>query len=445
MADILAAPSFYSLEAEQSVLGAALIDASVIPVLMDKLLPESFFRTQHQEIFKIIQSLFISGKPIDFVIILERVLTAKIFETEQAAKSYLSQLAQVVPATANIGEYVRVVQDKYKIRQLQRVMGVIVEEAQGDIDADELLDTAEQGILSIRQGMKTNGLVPMDQAVIDTYNLLQQLSGDDADKFKGIQTGYKNLDRMLGGLNKSDLLLLAARPSMGKTAFALNISQGAAQQSGKAVAIFSLEMSREQLAERVLSATAQIPLNGIRAGKLTAAEWVKLAAAAQSIAKCPIYMDDSPGISVAEMKARCRRVKNLGLVVIDYLQLIMSGQRTVNRVQEVSEITRGLKIMAKELQVPVLCLSQLSRAPETRQDHRPVLSDLRESGSIEQDADIVMFLYRDEYYHRDTESPGQAECIIAKNRHGETGTIKLRWISDFTRFYSLSTRNQSWN
>ena len=272
---------------------------------------------------------------------------------------------------------------------------------------------------------------------METYDRLQKLTGEDRELYRGLTTGFKDLDNVITGLNKSDFLLVAGRPGMGKTSFCLNVAYNAAKASAKKVVIFSLEMSCEQLVSRMLASEASIGSYALKTGNLTGEEWNRLAMSADILAKCPIYIDDATGITVAEMKARLRRVKDLGLVVIDYLQLMTTGRKNDNRVQEISEITRNLKIMAKELNVPVLTCSQLSRGPDSRTDHRPVLSDLRESGSIEQDADIVMFLYREAYYDRDSEEQNVAECIVAKNRHGETDAVKLAWDGQYTRFSSL--------
>ena len=299
-----------------------------------------------------------------------------------------------------------------------------------------LMEFAEQKLYEIRQGKDATGLVKVDRAIFELYDKLQRISGDDKKQYVGIPTGFSALDSLTTGLNRTDLILLAARPAMGKSSFMMNIASNVAKQ-GHAVAIFSLEMSREQLITRMLSSDALIQVSQLRSGNLSVDDWTKLALSAQTIAKMPMYIDDTAGITVAEMKAKLRRIRNLGLVIIDYLQLMSSGRRIDNRVQEVSEITRNLKVMAKELDVPIITLSQLSRSPDKRTgDHRPVLSDLRESGSIEQDADLVMFLYRDEYYNEDSEDKGVAECIVAKNRHGATDTVKLAWDGEHTRFIS---------
>jgi replicative DNA helicase len=313
----------------------------------------------------------------------------------------------------------------------------------GETDASLLLDAAEQRIFDIRQGRDVTGLTPVKEIVAETYNHIGKIAGPDREKYLGVRSGFSHLDTVTSGLNKSDLILIAARPAMGKTAFALNIATNVARHNAdKEVCIFSLEMPREQLVSRLLSTAAQVDSNKLRNGRLSGDDWTNLANGASHLMGLPIYIDDTASITVQQIKAKLRRMKNLGLVVIDYLGLIQTTLRTENRVQIISEITRQLKIMAKEMDVPVILLSQLSRGPESRTDKRPMLSDLRESGSIEQDADIVLFLYRDAYYNKDSTQPNVAECIVAKNRHGETGTINLVWDGQFTRFSSLE-RNEN--
>ncbi|MEG1779449.1 MAG: replicative DNA helicase, partial [Oscillospiraceae bacterium] len=394
---------------------------------------ESFYRKQHGEIFGIMSEKFISAQPIDVITVLEEVKAQKVFPDEQSAKVYLMQLVQIVPTTANVVSYAKMVQEKYYIRNLMNVAKEIIDlSSQPQADAKSLMDLAESRIFDIRKGREVSGLVRVDRIIYELYDKLQRLSGDEKSSYTGIPSGFSALDNVTTGLNRSDLILLAARPGMGKTSFALNIASNVAKQN-KSVAVFSLEMSKDQLVSRLLSSDALIQGNNLRTGTLSVDDWNKLAISAQELAKRPLYIDDTPGISVAEMKAKARRVRDLGLIIIDYLQLMQSSRRTENRVQEVSEITRSLKIMAKELNVPVITLSQLSRGPESRSEHRPMLSDLRESGSIEQDADLVMMLYRDDYYNDDSPEKGVAECIIAKNRHGATDTVKLGWDGQFTR------------
>lgn len=434
----------YNLEAEQSVLGAILIEPNCITRVMEFIKPDSFYREQHKEIFSVMTRMFVSSQSIDFITVLEMVKREGTFKSDENAKIYLTRLAQIVPSVSNIEAYAKIVQEKHYIRRLITSSQKVIENAkEGSTDARTLLDMAEQDIFNIRQGRDASGLVRIDEIILQAYDHLQKLSGEDKNKYVGTSTGFSAVDNIITGLNKSDLILLAARPGMGKTAFALNIASNVATKSNKTVAVFSLEMSKEQLVTRVLSSEALIQSHSLRTGNLKPDDWVKLAMSAQLMSKAPLYIDDTPGITVAEMKAKLRRFRDLGLVVIDYLQLMSTGKRSENRVQEVSEITRSLKIMAKELNVPVITLSQLSRGPDSRTDHRPMLSDLRESGSIEQDADIVMFLYRDAYYNKETEEQDMAECIVAKNRHGETDSVKLGWQGQFTRFRSLENfRNE---
>ncbi len=437
----------YSKEAEQSVLGAVIAEPSCITEVLEYLKPESFYNSYNREIFSVLMRMFLASERIDVVTLLDRVSAENIFPTESDAKLYLVSLVEVVPSTANVADYARIVQEKYYLRSLvgasQKILDTVRE---GGGDAKSIMDMAEQDIFNIRKGRETGGLTKIDEIIIETYDRLQKLSGDDKSEYMGISSGFGALDTILTGLNKSDLILLAARPGMGKTSFALNVATNVAVRSGKKVAIFSLEMSKEQLVSRILSSEALIQSNALRTGNLSPEDWTKLAMTAQMLSKAEIYIDDTPAVTVADIKAKLRRLPDLGLVVIDYLQLMTSGRRNggENRVQEISEITRGLKIMAKELNVPVITLSQLSRGPDARADHRPMLSDLRESGSIEQDADIVLFLYRDAYYNRESEEQNIAECIVAKNRHGETDAVKVGWDGQFTRFKGLEMfRNEN--
>ncbi len=435
----------YNLEAEQSVLGAVLVDSSCLPGVMEYLKPDSFYKSQHSEIFSVMTQMFVSGKEIDYVTVLDEVNKHEVFKDENEAKIYLFQLTQIVPSVSNVENYAKIVKEKSYIRRLIESSSKIIELAKNsDADATELLEIAEQKIFDIRKGKDTGGLVSISEIVAESYDRLQRLSGDDKQDYIGLSTGFSALDHVITGLNKSDLLLIAARPAMGKSAIALSLASNVALKSRKTVVFFSLEMSNEQLVSRMLSAESSISSQNLKTGELSQKEWINLGHAAQRLTKAPIYFDDTAGITVSQIKAKLRRVKDLGLVIIDYLQLLSSGKRNENRVQEVSEITRSLKIMAKELNVPVITLSQLSRGPESRTDHRPMLADLRESGSIEQDADIVMFLYRDAYYNPDSEEQNVAEVIVAKNRHGSTDTVKLAYQGEYTRFASLeSYRNET--
>ncbi len=430
----------HSIEAEQSVLGAILLDPGCISTALEYIKSDSFYLRQHQQLFSLMITMFSTARSIDYITVLNEAVSAQIFDSEQSAKVYLAQLMDLVPTTANVESYCRIVQERSYLRSLIQVAHEIIDnvnESQGD--AKNLLDLAEQRIFEIRQGRDATGLTKINDVIIQTYDQLQKLSSDERSKYLGLKTGYSGLDRITTGLNKSDLILIAARPAMGKTSFVLNMATNVAKLSGKQVAIFSLEMSKEQLVSRMLSSEARISSHNLRMGTLTADEWVRLASAAEILSQTEIYLDDIPSATVADMKAKLRRLPNLGLVVIDYLQLMSTGRRDGNRVQEISEITRNLKIMAKELDVPVVTLSQLSRSPDSRTDHRPMLSDLRESGSIEQDADIVMFLYRDAYYNQESEEQNIAECIVAKNRHGETDTVRMHWDGAHTLFTSLES------
>ena len=429
-----------SLEAEQSVLGAILLEPKCFDKVSDILTSESFYYSKHKEIYSIFVEMDLSSQKIDFITILNEVLKRGIFSTEGEAKVYLTQLIQIVPVTNNIEDYAMIVQEKYIRRSLIISANEIISHSQ-DIsnDSSNILNFAEQKIYEIRQGKNKETFKEVGKSLVSTFDRLQKLGSKDKEKYLGIATGFKDLDDVLTGLNRSDLIILAARPGMGKTAFALNIALNVAKQ-GKKVAIFSLEMSNEQLTERFLSSESFVKSDSMRKGALTSDDWVKIAVASQRLSKLPIYLDDTAGLSISDIKSKVRRQKDISFVIIDYLQLINtsnSGRRSENRVQEVSEMTRALKIMAKELNIPVLVLSQLSRSPDSREDKRPRLSDLRESGSIEQDADSVLFLYRETYYTKENKEPDFAECIIAKNRHGETSNVKLIWDGKYTRFFPI--------
>jgi replicative DNA helicase len=426
----------YSLEAEQSVLGSILMDPTVITQVMDNLKSQYFYLPQHREIFSAMLRMFTSSEVIDFVTLLDELKTAGVYD-DAGGKAYLLQLAQMVPSIANANAYAKIVQEKYFLRSLINVSKEIIASAlEESDDVQTVVDAAEQRIYDIRQDKSNEGLRHIKDVIMETYDRLSKMSSEGKDKYLGLSTGFAELDRYITGLNRSDLILIAARPAMGKSAFALNIALNVAKKGGK-VAFFSLEMTREQNVERLLSAQSRIENYSLKTGELKGDDWVRLAQAADTLSKCQMYLDDTSGITVPEIKARCRRLRGIDLVVIDYLQLMSSGRRIENRVQEVSEMTRGLKIMAKDLQVPVITLSQLSRGTESRSDHMPQLSDLRESGSIEQDADIVMFLYREDYYEQNGENHNQAICKVSKNRHGAVGEVKLHWDGEHTEFTSM--------
>ena len=423
-----------SLEAEQSVLGAMLIDSRCVPDVIGILKPEDFFLRQNREIYETIYTMFNFSQVIDPV----TVLTAMQERGVDASTDYLKQLMEITPTAANVVRYANIVRDKAMLRALATAAGEIAETVyQGVGTPAEILESAEKKIYALRKGERGDSMEHIGTVLHKVFDRLAELAQSDSD-IPGLSTGLVDLDRKINGLNRSDLLLIAARPAMGKTSFALNIALNVAKKYGQTVAFFSLEMSREQLAMRLLSGESFVDSQKMATGKLSDEEWSKLAMASAALSQTDIRVDDNPSITVAEMNAKCRRLDNLGLVLIDYLQLMTSAggpQRSSdNRVQIVSEISRALKIMAKELNVPVICLSQLSRANESRSDKRPMLSDLRESGAIEQDADEVLFLYRDDYYNENSEEKNVAECIVAKNRHGETGTVKLQWLPQYTTF-----------
>ena len=437
--DLLLRQMPHSLEGEQAVLGSMLIDPDCVKDVMDKLRPSDFYLRQNREIFETIYSMFTYARPIDGITVCEEMQKAGTYD-DQTTRSYLAQLMEITPTSANVMEYVAIVRDKALLRGVAQAASEITAMVQEGLgEAGDILEAAEQKVYAIRRGQSAQDMVPLRQVLPDVLDRLSEMS-ESEDHLPGLSTGLSAVDNKITGLNKSDLILLAARPGMGKTSFALNVAKG----TKKTVAVFSLEMSREQLAMRLLSSEALVENTRLKTGALRETDWEKIAAAATVLNKVDIRIDDNPMLSVADMNAKCRRLDNLGLVVIDYLQLMTSaGGKTnggENRQQVVSDMSRMLKIMAKELNVPVICLSQLSRANEKRDDKRPMLSDLRESGAIEQDADIVLFLYRDDYYNEDSEKHNIAECIVAKNRHGETGKVELRWMPEYTQFSTLDNR-----
>jgi len=436
----------HSVAAEQAVLGSVLIDERCMPEVAESLRPDDFYLPQDRDIFDVMLSMFNFSETIDPVTVADRMVQRGHDET--ATREYFLQLMQVTPTAANVGEYVSILKDKSLLRHIAETAGELTELIQaGTGSAQEVLEMAEQRIYSIRRGRSAQGLEHISTVILSVYDRLNELAAQGTE-VPGLSTGLPDVDRAIAGLNKSDLILVAARPGMGKTSMGLNFLLHAGKFSGKSVVFFSLEMSREQLAMRLIAGESFVELKKLITGKLTEEDWTKIAAAAASLNKTRILIDDDPMLSVSDMNAKCRRVDDLGLVVIDYLQLMTSAGGPTragdNRQQIVSDISRALKIMAKELNVPVVCLSQLSRGPESRSDKRPMLSDLRESGAIEQDADIVMFLYRDDYYDRESENHNIAECIIAKNRHGETGTVELQWLPEYTTFSSIDRRHEEY-
>lgn len=436
----------YNLEAEQSVLGSILIEPSCMETVVVEINAESFFLPQHKAIFSSMMMMYTQSRAIDPVIIADVLAKNGTYDTA-GGRDYLLQLAQSVPSTANIENYVAIVKEQYYLRSLVEISNDIIDKATGsDADASIILESAEQAIYNMRQGRDKNGPTKVSEVIVnDVYNNLALITGEDKEKYKGISSGFGMLDKYLTGLNKSDLILIGARPAMGKTSFALNLAQNIAMGARKKCVVFSLEMTKQQLAERLLSAQAGVESQKLKTGELTDSEWERLGAAAGQFNDVELYLDDTSSITVPEIKSRIRRMKNVDCVIIDYLGLISSATKKENRVQEVSEITRNLKMMAKDLNIPVICCAQLSRSTEGHgKNHKPQLSDLRESGSIEQDADIVLFLYREDYYRNDVAEDKQdeidankTELIVAKNRHGATGTIEMTFDKEFTRFRSV--------
>jgi|LSQX01.1.fsa_nt_gb replicative DNA helicase len=434
----------YSLEAEQSVLGAMLIEKEVVPVVFEIIKSNDFYKENHTEIYEAMQDLFEKDEPIDLVTITEQLRIRDTLE-EVGGIEYLTTIATALPTTANVKYYAQIVEEKSILRKLISASSEISQMSyEAGEEVDYILDQAEKKIFDILQKKDMQGFVPIKDVLAASFDKLEELYKNQG-QIIGVPTGFVDLDKKTAGLHPADLILVAARPAMGKTSFALNVAQHAAIHAKVPVAIFSLEMSREQLVNRLLWSEALVDSQKIRTGSLEDEDWPRIAEAIGPLSEAPIYIDDTPGISVVEIRAKCRRLKlekNLGLIVIDYLQLMQGRGRTENRQQEISEISRSLKILAKEINVPVITLSQLSRAPEARTDHRPILSDLRESGAIEQDADIVMFLYRDEYYNPETEKKNICECILAKHRNGPTGAVDLLWIGEYTKFVNLEVRQE---
>ncbi len=430
----------FSMPAEQSLLGAILIDPVSITQVADLLNSEDFYLEEHKQIYLAMQELFMANSEIDVVTLIDMLVTKGIYN-KSGGEDYIRTLTDAVPDALNIKDYARIVKEKSVLRQLIAACSEISEAAYSEQESVvDIIDHAENLIFNIAQGRDTKGFRHIKDVLGDVYAHLHDLN-TNKEATQGTQTGFSALDRVLAGLGKSDLVLVGARPGMGKTSFALNIATNVAKQTKKTVCIFSLEMSADQLVNRVLSSEALVNSYSLRTGELAPADWENLARAAGELAGCDILIDDTSGMTVTAMKAKLRRVKNLGMVIIDYLGLMSGDKHTDNRVQEVSEISRSLKIMAKELMVPIVCCAQLSRGPESRTDKKPMLSDLRDSGAIEQDADTVIFLYRSEYYKTD-DAAGQdtsiAEVIIAKNRHGSTGTVNMGWNGQFTKFVTIA-------
>lgn len=424
-----------SLEAEQSVLGSMLIDSRCVADVIGLLKPEDFYLQQNREIYEAIYTMFNFSQSIDPVTVLDKM--REMGSHRDNSRDYVLQLMQITPTAANVTRYANIVREKAMLRGLAQAATDIAETVHEQKGTPaEILESAEKKIYALRKGERGDSLEHIGTILHKVFDRLDELSKSDS-LIPGLSTGLRDLDMKINGLNKTDLLLIAARPAMGKTSFALNIGLNVAKKYNKAVAFFSLEMSREQLVLRLMSGESFVDSQKMQTGKLSEEEWEKLCMASAVLSQTDIRVDDNPAITVAGMNALLRRVDNLGLVIIDYLQLMSGsgyGKSSENRVQVVGEISRSLKIMAKELNVPVICLSQLSRAVENRTDKRPIMSDLRESGAIEQDADVILFLYRDDYYHPDTEEKNIAECIVSKNRHGEIGPVKLQWLPQYTTF-----------
>jgi len=433
-----------SIEAEQAVLGAIMIDADRLISASERLLPQDFYRAAHQRIFEAMLVLSDRGEAIDLVTVTAELSTLGVLE-EIGGLTYLGELAEGVPTAANISYYVNVVDQKSTLRRLIRTANEIVTdgyERQNEVDV--LLNEAERKILEVSQGKGSASFIPISDVLTSAYATIDKLHKQSGET-TGIPTGFRDLDKVTAGFQRNDLIIVAARPSVGKTAFALNISQNVATRADENVAIFSLEMGAEQLVMRMLCAEGNVDAQRLRTGQLEDEDWGKLSLAMSSLSQAGIYIDDTPGIRVNDIRAKCRRLKQehgLGMIMIDYLQLIQgNGRSSDNRQQEVSEISRSLKSLARELEVPVIALSQLSRGVESRQDKRPMMSDIRESGAIEQDADIVAFLYRDDYYNKETEDANTIEIIIAKQRNGPTGTVKLAFRKEFNKFVDLEPNN----
>lgn len=430
----------HDIEAEQAILGCMLIDQDATSDTIEVLKPEDFYRDDHKYIYEAMLNLYTKGEPIDIITVKDELTSMQKFEAVGGIE-YLATLPDRAPLVANSDKYIKIVEEKSILRKLIKTATEIegLGYAQNE-EVDNVIDQAEKKIFDIMQNKNQKGYTPIKDVLVETFAELEKLY-NQKQPVTGIATGFTDLDNRTAGLHNSDLILIAARPAMGKSAFALNIATNAAINEKVPVAIFNLEMSKTQLVNRMLCSEAMVDSNKVRTGKIDEEDWIKLATALGPLSEAPIYIDDTPGISISEIRAKCRKLKlekNIGLVVIDYLQLIQgSGKKNSSREQEISEISRSLKIIAKELDVPVIALSQLSRESEKRQDHKPMLSDLRESGAIEQDADLVMFIYRDDYYNQDSEKKNIAEIILAKHRAGATGTIELLWMGSYTKFANL--------
>ena len=423
------------IKAEQAVLGSMLVDNDAVINAIEVLKPTDFYRQDNAEIFSAMLDVYKKGETIDFLTVKEALRLRESLD-KIGADAYLSSLIDSVPTTSNVASYIKIVEEKSTLRSLIKAANDIISYgyAQSE-EVDQIIDMTEKRIFDVLQNRNMKGYASIKDVLVDSFDKLEALYNSKSN-VSGIESGFKDLDLKTSGLNNSDLIIVAARPAMGKSAFALNIATHAAKNKVP-VLIFTLEMSKEQMVNRILCSEAQVDSMKVRTGKLDTNDWVKLGKASGDLAEIPLYIDDTPGLSSAELRAKCRKAKlekDIGLVVVDHMQLMEASRSSINRQQEISEISRALKILAKELNIPVIALSQLSRASEQRPDHRPMLSDLRESGSIEQDADIVMFLHREDYYNPETEKKNVAEVIISKNRQGTTGTIELAWLPQYTKF-----------
>ena len=433
----------HDLEAEQAIIGSMLTDRDAVISAIEILKEEDFYREDNKAIYTAILNLYNRAEPIDIITVKSELESMGKFE-QVGGLEYLAELPEKVPTTANAMKYIKIVEEKSTLRRLIKTANEIIELGYDPTeDVEDIMDGAEKKIFDIMQSKNQKGYTPIKDVLVESFTKLEELY-NRKQHITGVPSGFTELDYRTAGFHGSELILIAARPAMGKTAFALNIATNAAVKANVPVAVFSLEMSKEQLVNRILCSESMVDSNKVRTGKLEEDDWTKLAGAIGPLSEAEIFIDDTPGINITEIRAKCRKLKlekNIGMVVIDYLQLIQgSNKRGGSREQEISEISRSLKILAKELDVPVIALSQLSRAAEQRPDHRPMLSDLRESGAIEQDADIVMFLYRDDYYNQDSEKKDIAEIIIAKHRGGSTGTVELLWLGSYTKFVNLERR-----
>lgn len=438
----------YNPDAEQSVLGCVLLDGGVLGEIVGTLHPEHFYAQLNRDIFAVMTQMYMTSERIDVVTVLDACMRQSVFESADDAKKYLATVMEAVPSVSSIAKYAGIVTEKYLLRSLILASKEIIDAASaGAENANDIVDYAEQRIYDIRAGVENKSLTHISGIVFDRVKALNELvkvtaANGGQPVMSGLPTGFLELDRRIFGLNRSDLLILAARPGMGKTSFAMNIAVNVGKKyRDKQICVFSLEMSKEQIVARMINSEALLPSEAMKTGKVAADKWKQIMESADMLSQLPIYIDDTPGCNVSTIKSKLRRMKNLGVVIIDYLQLMTAVSNFHgNRVAEISEITRQLKVMAKELNVPVIALSQLARGPEQRPDKRPLLSDLRDSGSIEQDADIVMFLYRNAYYDKTDPNQNVCECIVAKNRHGETGTAYLGWQGEYTRFTNVEVK-----